>query len=254
MLRLHDPLPVQAEKLPVTLAVGRRLGLFVPGQQLFIPEQAQPEAGDPGGGIRAHKDVGIAAHLGMEAPQPAVHRQLGEAAGIQAVKLVQKLGLPLVPDEQYRRHGDVVGQRPGDLSGERVVVPQLAGDGDGLPAADQDKLRRHALHERPGHRPGGHRHRVGPVVGVRHLGALLRRQGVLALQDVLHPLGDAVNLAVHVVADLAHVHLQVLGIVIKPVQPGEQVGKHPDQHDRRQSCQHKGPPPPFFGPLRSLIL
>ena len=95
-----------------------------------------------------------------------------------------------------------------------------------------------------GHHPDIKGRRVGPQVGGGQFGGIFRSQAVLALEDVLHPVGDGVDLAVHAVADIVHGAAQVVVILRDPVQLGKQVeqGHNQRQHRRRTAQPDQFPP------------
>ena len=117
----------------------------------------------------------------------------------------------------------------------------------GLPAAAGQKGGGHTGHIGLGHgihlKGGG----VGGQIAGEVLRAVLRRQGVLALEDVLHPVGDGADLAVHGVLHILQGVLQSLIVLGHLVQPAEEVDQHHHQGQNAAPGQRPGPPLPGAG-------
>ena len=177
-------------------------------------------------------------------PERAVQSELREAGGVEVAKILQPLGLPLIAGEKDHRQGDIVGEGAGDLPGKGVVRPRLHGQLHRVLPAAGLKDGGHPLHIGLGHHPHHEGGGIGRQVGGGQLGGPLRRQGVLALEDVLHPVGDGADLAVDIVAHIVYRVPQIVVVLGDPVQLGKQVEQahHKGDHSQRGAEFDKPPP------------
>ena len=163
--------------------------------------------------------VGGAAHQ-----QTVLHQvHLGEGAGVQAGIGIQQLSLAGVSRVEHHGEGDVVSEGAGELGGELLSIPQGTGGGHHPLAAVRLKLCGHAGLIGLGHRPQGEGHGVGLQISGDDLRAIVRREGVLRPQNVLHLLGHGIQLARHGGREVVHRVGQgvilVLILVPQPVHP-----------------------------------
>ena len=163
------------------------------------------------------------------------HRDVRQGGGTIAAVLVQKLGL--ADAAILKDHGEENGIREGGghLPGEGLVF--LGGEGaEGLdgPFIIYLDVGQGGGGEGLGHRPEREGHKARPQVRCGDGRLPVRRDGVLGLQDILHPVGDAVHLVGNVPLDI--LYLVGEGLVL-PVHGVQLFVELPGGEEHRQDGQ-----------------
>ena len=193
---------------------------FGPGQQPFVFEKPHPDVLDLGRcyGVTVIARVFAVSGAGgevnvLEYSGPIrclhIHEMVrfkvdtGQAFGVETVIVFQQLGLAgAVRVDKDHGEVDAVRQLAGEFPGIILVEARRSLDnGTATGAILNGEFHGHAVHIRFGNGADGEQNSIG-AGGVDNLCAVLRRQVVLRLQNLLHPAGDAADLAVDGIGDI----------------------------------------------------
>ena len=135
----------------------------------------------------------------------------------------------------------MVRQGDGECGGEPLVgalFSHTAQPVAGGLAVFRQELHSHSLHIGLGDSIGGEGDGVGGKVHGFQLHTAVRHQAVLGLQDLLHPVGEGADLAVHTGLHPVEAVLQIYILAVHSVQTVEEV----EQHQAQRRCrQHPRP-------------
>ena len=179
-------------------------------------------------------------HIGLlEVKAPEVRMKtpdIGKGHSVKVRVLLQKLGLADAAIFKDHRQDDIIRQGSGHLTGEGLVFRRGKGaEGFNVPLVGHLDIGQGIRRKGLGHHPEGEGDKAVFHVCCGDGGLPVGNQSVLGFQNVLHPGGDALDLAFYIPLHIAYLVGQVLVLPVHILQlaielPGS---KQDRQHQKR---------------------